>query len=435
MVLSCGCRRARPNPHKPPLAGRAHLKENPVNFQDSAEEAQFRRETRTWLARYAPDYAPGPELTERQAHDLGRGWQREKASAGYVGFTLPTALGGRGGTIIEQIIFQTEEAGFDLPTFNSFTESWGVAAPVISRHGTPAQVERFNQATLTGEAVWCQLFSEPSGGSDVASVRTRAERDGDDWIINGQKVWTSDAHLSDWGLLLARTNPDVPKHKGLTVFLLDMKTSGVEVRPIKKISGESEFNEVFFTDVRVSDEFRLGEIDGGWKIAHTTFHEEHSAFSGAPSVIYDVFKPLVRLLQRILDADGRPLIEHAAVRSVLADYYVDYKAVEYTRYRQYTDLAKGGHLGFENTIAKLVLGRWLQKIGRLALDLAGPGGLVTGSTIDPDLAEIQKAFLVGPGLRIGGGTDEIALNNIAERVMGLPGDVRLDKDTPFRDLR
>lgn len=405
-----------------------------MDFQDSPEEAAFRAEVREWLAQNAPQFQPAPGLSEREAHDLGRAWQARKAEAGYVGFTLPKQFGGRSGTIVEQIIFQTEEGKHPVPQFNSFTESWGVAVPVIAAHGTPEQLERFGPPSLRGEAVWCQLFSEPSGGSDVAAIRTRAERDGDDWIVNGQKVWTSDGHLADWGLLLARTNPDVAKHKGLTVFLLDMRLPGIEVRPIRKISGDSEFNEVFFTDVRVPDAMRLGEIDGGWKVAHTTFHCEHGAFSGAPSVIYDVFNPLLRLSSRLKGADGRPLVEDGQVRAILADYYVAYKAVEYTRYRQYTDLAKGGHLGFENTISKLVLGRWLQRIGAFGMDLAGPAAAIDDETADADLKEIQKALLVGPGLRIGGGTDEIALNNIAERVLGLPGDPRVDKDKAFKDL-
>lgn len=402
-----------------------------MHFDDSPQDAAFRAEVRCWLAAEAPAFKPGADMSEKQRHDLGRRWLAHKAAAGYTGFTLPTQYGGRGGTILEQIIFQTEEAAHPLPNFNSFVESWGVAVPVIAAHGTAEQFERFGAATLRGDMVWCQMFSEPAAGSDLAAVRTRAERTEGGWILNGQKVWTSDAHLSDWGLMLARTNADVPKHRGVTVFLVDMKSPGIEIRPIRKINGDAEFNEVFLSDVFIPDDLVVGAVDGGWKVVHTTMHCEHGAFSGAPSVIYDIFSPMLDLARRAQGSDGLPAIDDPAIRAVMADYYVAYRAVEFTRYRQYTDLAKGGHLGFENTIAKLVLGRWLQKMGALGMDLAGPGGL---DASDPAIAEMQRALLVAPGLRIGGGTDEVSLNNIAERVLGLPGDIRVDKDVPFKAL-
>ncbi len=405
-----------------------------MDFKDSPEEATFRAEVRDWLKGNAPGFALSATTSEIEAHNLGRAWQACKSGAGYAGFTLPRELGGRGGTMIEQIIFQAEEAKYPLPPANAFIEGWGVVLPVVAKHGTPEQYERFGAPTLRGEQVWCQLFSEPSGGSDAASIRTRAVRDGDDWVVNGQKVWSSDAHLSDWGLLLARTDPGVAKHKGLTMFLLDMRSAGIEVRPICKINGDSEFNEVFFTDVRLPDAMRVGEVDGGWKVAHTTFNAEHSAFSGAPAVIHDVFDPLMRVAGRVAGTDGRPLIESAAVRAVLADYYVTFKAVEFMRYRQYTALAKGGQPGVESAISKLALGRLMQNIGALGMDMGGPAALVNGASADQDLQEFQKAFLVGAELRIAGGTDEILLNNIAERVLGMPGDLRVDKDIPFKDI-
>lgn len=405
-----------------------------MDFHDSPGEAAFRSEISAWLDQNAADFTVTPDLTERQAHDLGRAWQRRKADAGYVGFALPVTFGGRGGSILEQLIFQSEEALRPIPKFNSFVESWGVVLPVLAAFGTQPQFERFGPPTLRGDMVWCQLFSEPAGGSDLAALRTRAERDGDGWVINGQKVWTSDAHLSDWGILLARTNWDVPKHKGLTMFLVDMRTPGVETRPIRKINGDCEFNEVFFTDVRLSDDLRIGPIDGGWGVAHKTFSAEHAAFSGADSVVLDLFGPLVRLARELTGPDGRPRIEDPRVRAVLADYYVAHSAVTHTRYRQNTGLAKGGHLGFESTISKLVLGRLMQATGAYAIDLVGPAGLVEVGPSSHALRELQDALFVGPGLRIGGGTDEVALNNIAERVLGLPAEVRPDRDTPFRDL-
>ena len=405
-----------------------------MNFQDSKEQAIFRSRVQRWLKENAGDFLVTPEMPEKQAHDLGRAWQARKATEGYTGFTLPQAFGGRGGNMLDQMIFQAEEGTYALPLFNSFVESWGVALPVIGAFGTPEQYADLGPATLRGDVVWCQLFSEPSGGSDAAAIRTRAVRDGDEWVINGQKVWTSDAHLSDWGILLARTNPEVAKHKGLTMFLLDMRSPGVEVRPIRKINGDSEFNEVFFTDVRIADRWRVGEVDGGWKVCHATFNEENSAFSGAPSVIRDVFEPLLSLSASVKDGDGRPMLENALVRATIADYYVTCSSVKYTRYRQYTSVAKGGRLGFEGAISKLVLARLMEQIGAFGMDMVGLAGLLDDEAASAELAEFQQAFLVGPGLRIGGGTDEILLNNIAERVLGLPAGPRADKDVAFKDL-
>jgi alkylation response protein AidB-like acyl-CoA dehydrogenase len=281
----------------------------------------------------------------------------------------------------------------------------------------------------SGEKVWCQLFSEPAGGSDVAGLRTRAEKDGDDWVINGQKIWTSGAHYSDYGILLTRTDPTVPKHKGLTMFFLDMKSPGVEVRPIKQASGASDFNEVYFTNVRIPDHQRLGEVGDGWNVSLTTLMNERSAIGAAVST---GFPELFEYCSSLMLDDG-PAIEDRAVRSKLANWAVKASGLKYTSMRAISALSKGERPGPENSIGKLVAGSMIQDVATYALDLQGASGVVSGE--DGELAgRVQAMLLRAPGTRVEGGTDEIMRNIIAERVLGLPGDIRVDKDVPFNKI-
>jgi alkylation response protein AidB-like acyl-CoA dehydrogenase len=282
----------------------------------------------------------------------------------------------------------------------------------------------------SGEKVWCQLFSEPAGGSDVAGLRTRAEKDGDDWVVNGQKIWTSGAHYSDYGILLTRTDPTVPKHKGLTMFFLDMKSSGVEVRPIKQASGASDFNEVYFTNVRIPDHQRLGEVGDGWNVSLTTLMNERSAIGAAVST---GFPELFEYCSSLMLDDG-PAIEDRAVRSKLANWAVKASGLKYTSMRAISALSKGERPGPENSIGKLVAGSMIQDVATYALDLQGASGVVSGGE-DAELAgRFQAMLLRAPGTRVEGGTDEIMRNIIAERVLGLPGDIRVDKDVPFNKI-
>jgi alkylation response protein AidB-like acyl-CoA dehydrogenase len=281
----------------------------------------------------------------------------------------------------------------------------------------------------SGEKVWCQLFSEPAGGSDVAGLRTRAEKDGDDWVINGQKIWTSGAHYSDYGILLTRTDPTVPKHKGLTMFFLDMKSPGVEVRPIKQASGASDFNEVYFTNVRIPDHQRLGEVGDGWNVSLTTLMNERSAIGAAVST---GFPELFEYCSSLMLDDG-PAIEDRAVRSRLANWAVKASGLKYTSMRAISALSRGERPGPENSIGKLVAGSMIQDVATYALDLQGASGVVSGE--DAELAgRFQAMLLRAPGTRVEGGTDEIMRNIIAERVLGLPGDIRVDKDVPFNKI-
>ena len=406
-----------------------------MDFNDTPDEAAFRAEVRTFLEANAtlrrPDeaahrarYAEGPEALAR-----GKAWQARKYDAGFAGITWDPRWGGRGGTPIQQVIYSQEESRYAVPR-GYFEIGLGMCIPTMIAYAAPAQLERHVRPALRGEEIWCQLFSEPAAGSDVAGLRTRAERDGDDWIINGQKIWTSGAHYCDYGILLVRTDPGAAKHDGLTMFFLDMKSPGVEVRRIKQISGTSNFNEVFFTDVRIPDAQRLGAVGAGWKVSITTLMNERLAVGEAPGP--DAADLLA--LARTLEIDGEPALESSAVRERLADWYVRTQGLKYTRFRSITALSRGQTPGPEASIAKVVSAGKLQEIATYGTDLIGMAGAVMDPELAPMQAWFQEAVLYSPGSRIAGGTDEILRNIIAERVLGLPGDVRVDKGVPFSSL-
>jgi acyl-CoA dehydrogenase len=281
-----------------------------------------------------------------------------------------------------------------------------------------------------GENIWCQLFSEPAGGSDLAGLRTKAEKDGDDWVINGQKIWTSGAQHSDYGILITRTDPTVPKHKGLTMFWLDMKSPGVEVRPIKQANGQSEFNEVYFTDVRIPDSQRLGAVGDGWKVSLTTLMNERLAIGGS---MQTGFSELFDFVSRV-ETDNGLAIEDRAVRAKLADWAVKTSGLKYTSMRAQSAISKGENPGPENSIGKLVAGSMMQDIAAYALDLQGQAGAVHDAELSAAGARFQAMLLRSPATRIEGGSDEILRNIIAERVLGLPADIRVDKDVPFNQI-
>jgi alkylation response protein AidB-like acyl-CoA dehydrogenase len=296
-------------------------------------------------------------------------------------------------------------------------------------YAAPEVVERYARPALRGDHIWCQLFSEPSAGSDLASLRTRAERDGDDWVVNGQKIWTSNAHFSDFGMLVVRTDPDVPKHAGLSFFFIDMKTPGIEIRPLKQISGAANFNEVFFTDVRVPDSQRLGAVGQGWKVAMTMLANERYAIgeSEGPD-----FEDIFALVQGSM-LNGRAAIRHEAVRDKLVEWYIKRQGLKYVRFRTLTALSRGNAPGPESSIGKLISAPKLQDIASFGMDLQGMAGVVMDDDA-PMNAWFQNALLYAPGKRIAGGTDEIMRNIVAERVLGMPGDMRVDKNIPFNQV-
>jgi alkylation response protein AidB-like acyl-CoA dehydrogenase len=406
-----------------------------MDFNDTAEEAAFRAEVRTFLDRNAERKTGkrtvfrGRYVADADALRRAKEWQARKADAGFAGITWPTQWGGGGGTPLQQVIYNQEESDYSVPR-GVFEIGLGMCIPTMMTYGTPEHHGRYVKPALRGEEIWCQLFSEPSAGSDLAGLRTRAERNGDGWVINGQKIWTSGAHFADYGIIVTRTDPNAPKHQGLTFFYLDMKSKGIEVRRIKQISGLSNFNEVFFTDVRVPDSQRLGKVGDGWKVSLTTLMNERLAVGDAPGPDFeDIFA-----LARSLDLDDGPAIKNPAVREKLADWYVKMQGLKYTKFRTMTALSRGQTPGPEASIAKAVSASKLQDIASFGMDLAGMAGGVMDADVAPMEAWFQEALLYAPGMRIAGGSDEILRNIIAERVLGLPADIRIDKDVPFSQL-
>ncbi len=398
-----------------------------MDFNDTAEEKQFREESRAWLKANIPAEA---ELEALDYLQRARLWQKRKYDAGRACIRWPKEYGGRGASAIEQVIWNQEEAKFDSPQ-SIFGIGQGMAAPTLMAYASDEQKARFLPKLASGEEIWCQLFSEPAGGSDLAALRTKAEKRGDEWIINGQKIWTSGAHYSDWGILVTRSDPTAQKHKGLTYFFLNMKSPGVEVKPIKQISGGANFNEVYFTDVRIPDSQRLGAVGQGWQVALTTLMNERASIGAGGAGVN--FNLAYKLAQKV-NIDDKPAIEDRAVRARLANWYVEEAGLKYTGYRTMTAMSRGQTPGPENSIGKAVGAPKTQDMASFCMDLLDMAGAVN----DPELAEasglIQGTFMAAPGGRIAGGTDEILLNILAERVLGLPQDPRADKGIPFNEV-
>ncbi|MBK5123987.1 acyl-CoA dehydrogenase family protein [Burkholderia sp. R-69980] len=399
-----------------------------MDFNDTPREAAFRAQARTWLNTFAHPYAK-PAGTESEADFIkrARAWQKIKAEAGYAAIRWSKDEGGLDGTPIEEIIFTDEEAKFSVPVGPFVTIGTQLAVPTIRSHGNASQINQFARATLYGDTLWCQLFSEPAAGSDLAGLRTRAVQDGGDWIVNGQKVWTSWAHVADWGILIARTDASVPKHKGLSYFLVDMRSPGIEIRRIRQISGESEFNEVFFTDVRIPDANRLGNVGDGWKVAMTTLMNERISVGGESQDL-----PQVADLLSKLDA-AEPAIA-APYRLFVAQMLAQEQGLKYFRARQITALSRGETPGPIAALGKLVQANLMQELSRIALDVEGLSGHLTDHD-DALVRKFQRGYFWSAALRIAGGTDEILRNQIAERVLSLPGDIRVDKEVPFSELK
>jgi acyl-CoA dehydrogenase len=407
-----------------------------MDFEDTPEEAEFRAVVRRWIATNAPKQGDetGDVLGDSRGRDWmkrQREWQGKKAEAGYARITWPKELGGIGGTPIQQVIFNQEESKAGFGGNTPFAIGLGMCIPTLMAYCDRQTLARYVKPALHGEEIWCQLFSEPAGGSDVAGLRTRAERNGGGWIVNGQKLWTTGAQLSDHGLLLARTDFSSPKHKGLTMFYLSMTSPGVEMRPIKQANGASGFNEVFFTDVRIPDSQRVGDVGQGWQVALTTLMHERLAVGGGQGGGLDV--PQLLALARELELEDGPAIKNASVREKIADWYVRSAGLKYTTYRTMTALSRGQQPGPEASIAKIVVAAKLQELSAFAMELEGEAGALKGEDA-PMQGAFQMGWMSAPGLRIAGGTDEILRNIIAERVLDLPPDVRVDKDVPFNQL-
>jgi len=408
-----------------------------MNFDDTPQEAAFRAKARAFLEQQMqpvnPDETQPNLLGEREdaeAIQRAKDWQATKFDNGWAVLTWPKKFGGQALGRMENVIFNQEESHFRTPP-NIYGIGHGILGPTLMAHGSEEQKEKYLRDMARGQVVWCQLFSEPAAGSDLAGLRTSAVKQGDEWVINGQKIWSTGAHFSDWGMVVTRTNPDVPKHDGLTYFIVDMHARGVEIRPIKQINGGSGFNEVFFSDVRVPESNRLGGVGEGWKVAITTLMNERVSIGSGQGAgrVRDLFR-LARQCRR----GGRPAIEDSAVRQRLAEIFITSKGLQYTGYRTLSALSRGGTPGPEGSIGKAIGAPFGQEIAAFAMELEGAmGGLLDRSLVPQD-GLWQESYLGSPGLRIAGGTDEILRNVIAERVLGLPGETRLDKGKPFREV-
>lgn len=398
-----------------------------MDFTDTTQEAEFRQEVNDWLAANVPKPEELSGLDEIGRCKL---WQKRKFDAGWACIRWPKEYGGRGASSIEQVIWNQEEAKFSTPA-GVFAIGQGMAAPTLMEWATEEQKREHIPKLASGENIWCQLFSEPAGGSDLAALRTKAERDGDEWVINGQKIWTSGAHYSDYGIIVVRTDPTVPKHQGLTYFFIDMKSDGVEVKPIRQISGGANFNEVYFTNVRIPDAQRLGNVGQGWQVALTTLMNERMAIGGGGVGVG--FERVFRLAQQVM-IDDHPAIEDQNVRSKLATWYCQESGLRYTSMRSLTALSRGQTPGPENSIGKLVGASKTQDMASFAMDLLELSGAVQDREFTVDGGLYPGTFMGAPGGRIAGGSDEIMLNILAERVLGMPQDVRPDKGIPFNEI-
>jgi alkylation response protein AidB-like acyl-CoA dehydrogenase len=405
-----------------------------MDFKDTPEEAEFRAECRDFLeANARPNRgAPGVwrwqgRMSLDEAVQRARDWQGTKHDAGFACITWPEEYGGRGLGLLHRIIFDEEEQHFDVP--RGFLDiGLNICAPPVMAYATEEQKKRYLPKLASGEEIWCQLFSEPVAGSDLAGLRTRAERDGDEWVVNGQKVWNSGAHYADYGILVTRHDAGLAKHKGLTFFFLSMTTPGIDARPIKQISGAANFNEVFLTNVRIPDEQRLGEVGEGWQVSMTTLMSERLSSRPSPPDFENLFD-----LARETELETGPALTNAAIRDKLADWFVEFQGLKYTRARLLTAISKGKRPGPEASIQKVISANKYQAISSFGADLQELGGVLAGDDADGD-GLFQLGYLSAPGSRIAAGTDEILRNIIAERVLGLPGDIRVDRDRAFSDI-
>jgi acyl-CoA dehydrogenase len=355
-----------------------------------------------------------PEQDAKEVADA-KAWAQKVFDAGFGWITGPPEYGGRGLPKSFQALYSALESKYVTPTQGPRGIGLGMVAPTILAHATDAAKERYLRALYRGDIIACQLFSEPGAGSDLASLQTRALRDGDEWVVNGQKVWTSGAHYSDIGEIVTRTDPDLPKHKGLTAFIVDMHAPGVEVRPLRQMTGGASFNEVFFTDVRIPEDHLLGEVNNGWTVALTTLMNERAAIGGGGGGATSGSSELRRLLAlaRHLGVSNDPLI-----RQEFADTWINLQVAKYNNERALAKIRSGQLPGPELSIAKLSLTQNLRRTSELAARILGP-------RITADSGEwgtfVWSTFLCGvPGMRVAGGTDEVMRNILGERVLGLP---------------
>jgi len=388
-----------------------------VDLTLSPSEQAFRDEFREWLDVNHPGQAPAGD---EEGFQFARDWQRQLHEGGWAAVHWPKEYGGRGATLIEQAIFYEEMVLAKAPRMANIL-GLAMGGPVVITHGTEAQKQRYLEPIMSGEEIWCQGFSEPEAGSDLASLKTRAVKHGDEWRVTGQKVWTTYAHHAKWCMLVARTDQDAPKHKGLTYFLMDMEEEGIEVKPLRQITGEAEFNEIFMEDVRIPDENRVGEEGAGWGVAITTLMNERAGLAfAAQAGVQTSLDKLIELAKNT-PKNGGSAADDPVIRQKIAQLKIDAEILRLTSYRGLTAIMKTGVPGPEGSLGKWQWSDANQKLMELALEIEGPySQLMAGSDYAIDDAEWQYGFLRTRANSIEGGTTEILKNIVAERVLGLP---------------
>src|SRR5688500_1936045 len=387
-----------------------------MDFRDTPEEAAFRAELRDWFAANLPEgwKERGPSRG-RLDEKVSKEWSKRLSEAGYAGLTWPKEYGGAGAPYTHQAIFLEESARAEAPDHIGVI-GLGMAGPTIIAHGTDEQKSRYLNKILSGEEVWCQGFSEPGSGSDLASLKTRAEDDGDHYVVNGQKVWSSFAHIGDWCILVVRTDPSAPKHQGLSYLLVDMHSPGIDVRPLRQITGDPEFNEIFFSDVRVPKENIVGSEGEGWRVAMTTLMHERGTLGFALTARLEVLTRKVIELASEVRVNGGRAIEDPIVRDKLVKQWIDLQALRFTNYRALTGLVKTGVPGPEGSIAKLWWSESNQRLTKLAIELLGPDAqLNEDDGVWNGFWQYQQHR--SRGNTIEAGTSEVLRNIVAERVL------------------
>jgi alkylation response protein AidB-like acyl-CoA dehydrogenase len=400
------------------------------------DHAAFRAEVRSFLDSHAElrtgtdaDWTRGVHSDDPQVAravlQRCREWQRTLYDNGWAAIAWPKEFGGRGGTIAEMLVFEEEAARYDV-TNGFFGVSQSLVGPPIMVHGTPEQQKTYLPGLLRGEQLWCQLFSEPGAGSDLAALATRAERDGDEFVVNGQKVWTSEAHNADLGILIARTDPQAPKHQGITFFIVDMHSVGVEVRPLRQATGSSHFNEVFLSDVRIPAENVVGELNGGWAVTRTVMSSESSMIGGFGATDPANFAALLGL------ARSHGLTDEPVLRQELAEAWIRDQIQRHLGLRFKTYLTSGRGVPPDPSVLKNVFTHANAQRAEAALGIEGPAGTLSGGDA-PEGGLWQTYVMSQFASRIGGGTNEVHRNMIAERSLGLPRDDHGDRDRPWNE--
>ncbi len=395
-----------------------------MDFTDTPAEAAFRDEVRTWLAEHLvgelAELGGGGGPADESDWDLRLEWERVLGRDRWIGLGWPKEYGGRAASFAEEVIFNEEYAKADAPSRVSFFGE-GLFAPTLIAYGTEEQKQRFLPTIQAVEELWCQGYSEPNAGSDLSNVQTRAVLDGDEWVINGQKVWTTLAHRSDWCFAVVRTDPAAPPHKGISYLLVPMKQEGVTARPLEQMTGTAEFNEVFFDDARTDKQNIVGEVNDGWKVAMATLgFERGTAFLSQQLAFQRELSDLIEVAQK----NGATADE--TIRDRLADAYIGVQIMKYNGLRMVTSLVKKGVLGPEASIGKVFWTSWHQKLGELAMDVLGANALVVAG--EPgghyELDDLHRIFMASRAETIYAGSSEIQRNIIGERVLGLPREPR-----------